>query len=157
MRSNSTVRWMASSPWRGVLLGELAGLWRGIAWQRVYDWRLLRRWAAGAGALLLLGLALFLLKPDGIPPACGPGVDAGAGNRADHPTRVVEVSPGDRVVARGTVLAMRVTLAGEAPAEVWLVVTMGDGRVERHAAKRVGETMAWTVDCKWSGERPLWV
>ena len=44
----------AASPWRAILLGELAGLWRGTAWQRVYDWRVLRRWATAAGVIFLL-------------------------------------------------------------------------------------------------------
>ena len=138
-----------SSQWRGVLLDELAGLWRGLAWQRIYDWRLLRRWAAGAGLLVLLGLAFYLLKPEEFRQRVGRVLLPAREIAPITKTRVLEVSPGDRVVARGTVLAMRVTLAGEAPAGVWLVVTMGDGRGARHAAKRVGETMAWTVNCKW--------
>jgi hypothetical protein len=138
-----------ASPWRGILLDELAGLWRGIAWQRVYDWRLLRRWAAAVGTLCLLGMVLFAWRPNEFRQRLGrvllPAREIAPLTR----TRVVEVSPGDRVVARGSVLAMRVTLAGEAPAEVWLVVARADGSVERHAAKRVGEAMAWAVDCRW--------
>ena len=138
-----------NSPWRAVLLGELAGLWRGIAWQQVYDWRLLRRWAAAAGALLLLGTALFAWRPTEFRQRVGrvllPVREIAPLTR----TRVVAVTPGDRVVTRGSVLAMQVTLAGEAPAEVWLVVTTGDGRVERHATQRASEAMAWAVNCKW--------
>ncbi len=139
-----------SSQWRIVLLGELAGLWRGIAWQRVYDWRLFRRWAAAAGACLLLGCALFLLHPaDFRQRLCRVLMPA----REIAPltmTRVVDVEPGDRSVARGTLLTMRVTLAGVAPAEVWLVVTKDDGSIIRHVVQRTGETMAWAVDCKWA-------
>ena len=51
------------SPWRGVLLGELSGLWGGMRWQRIYNWRLLQRWAGGAGLLVLLGSLVFLLRP----------------------------------------------------------------------------------------------
>ena len=139
-----------NSQWRVVLLGELAGLWRGLAWQRIYDWRLLRRWAAGAGLLLLSGVVLFAWRPaefrQRVERVLLPAREIAPLTR----TRVVAVAPGERAVARGTVLAMEVTLDGEAPAEVWLVVTKDDGRVERHATQRAGATMTWAVDCKWS-------
>ncbi len=137
------------SPWRGVLLVELAGLWRGIAWQRVYDWRLLRRWAGGAGVLFLLGCVLFLWRPNEFRQRLGRVLLPASEIAPITRTRVVAVAPGDRVVARGSVLAMQVTLAGVAPAEVWLVVTTADGSVDRLAAQRLGAAMTWSVDCKW--------
>jgi hypothetical protein len=138
-----------TSPWRAVLLGELAGLWRGIAWQRVYDWRLPRRWATGAGVLLLLGWALFFLHPEEFRQRLGRVLMPAREIAPITNTRVIDVSPGNRLVARGSVLPMQVTLAGEAPNEVWLVVSPGDGRVDRHAAQRIGGTMVWTVAYKW--------
>jgi len=138
-----------NSPWRLVVLGELAGLWRGLAWQRIYDWRLLRRWTAGAGVLLLSGVALFMWRPaefrQRVARVLMPAREIAPLTR----TRVVAVAPGDRVVARGTVLVMMVTLDGDAPAAVWLVVTHDDGRVERHATQPAGTAMVWAVDCKW--------
>jgi hypothetical protein len=145
-----------SSPWRAVLLGELAGMWQGIAWQQVYDWRRLRRWAGGAALLLLLGSALLLWRPgeycQRLARVLLPASEIAPLTR----TRVVAVLPGDRVVARGTLLAMRVTLAGEAPAEVWLVVAKADGSVTRHAAPRAAATMDWALDCKWSDDGRYW-
>jgi hypothetical protein len=138
-----------SSPWRTVLLGELAGLWTGTAWQRVYDWRLLRRWTAGAAALLLLGSLLFAWRPaefrQRLERVLMPAREIAPLTR----TRVASIAPGDRVVARGTVLTMRVTLEGVAPPEVWLIVTRDDGQVERHAAQATGAAMAWATDCQW--------
>ena len=144
------------SPWRAVLLGELAGLWRGTPWQRVYDWRVLRRWATAAGSLLLLGCALFLLHPadfrQRIARVLMPTKEIAPITR----TRVTEVMPGNRVVTRGTILPMRVTLAGEMPKEVSMVATMTDGRVERHVAKRVGNSMQWALECKWTEDGRYW-
>ncbi len=144
-----------NSQWRGVLLGELAGLWHGIAWKRIYDWRLLRRWAAGAGTLVLLGLILFLVKPAEFRQRVGRVLMPSSEIAPITKTRVLDVLPGDKVVSRGTVLTMKVTLAGEAPNEVWLVVSK-DGGVERHVAKRDGDAMAWSVDCKWSESGRYW-
>lgn len=145
-----------NSPWRGVLLGELAGLWRGIPWQRIYDWKLLRRWAGAAGVLILLGGLCFLLKPaefrQRLARVLMPASEIAPLTR----TRVVAVAPGDRVVARGTELAMTVTLAGEAPAEVWLVVASGAGRIDRQAAKRDGAAMTWTANFKWTEAGRYW-
>ena len=140
----------AGSQWRSVLLGELAGLWRGIAWERVYDWRLLRRWAAAAGALLLLGSALFVLHPADFRQRLSRVLMPAREIAPITRTRVVDVDPGDRTVTRGTVLPMRVTLAGVAPSEVWLVVTKDDGSVNRHVVQRVDGEMTWAVDCKWA-------
>jgi hypothetical protein len=137
------------SHWRGVLLGELAVLWHGISWRRIYDWRLLRRWAAGVALLLLFGLVLFLVKPAEFRQRVSRVLMPASEIAPITKTRVVEVSPGDQVVSRGTMLSMKVTLAGEVPAEVWLVVA-SEGRVERHLTKRAGEAMEWSVDRKWS-------
>ncbi|MCX6875935.1 MAG: hypothetical protein NTW21_19320 [Verrucomicrobia bacterium] len=145
-----------ASAWRAVLLGELAGLWRGLAWQRVYDWRLLRRWAGGAGLLLLLGLLAFLWRPNEFRQRLGrvllPACEIAPLTR----TRVLAVEPGDRVVTCGTVLPMRVTLDGVAPAEVWLVVVKDDGSVARHAAKRAAEAMAWSLELRWTEGGRYW-
>lgn len=89
-----------NSQWRGVLLGELAGLWHGIAWKRIYDWRLLRRWAAGAGTLLLLGLILFLVKPAEFRQRVGRVLMPSSEIAPITKTRVLDVSPGDKVVSR---------------------------------------------------------
>jgi len=144
------------SPWRAVLLGELAGRWRGIAWQRVYDWRVLRRLATGAGVILLLGIALFVWRPNEFRQRVGrillPASEIAPLTR----TRVLEVAPGDRVVSRGTLLAMQVTLAGVAPAEVWLVVAKADGSVERLATQRRAGAMTWAVACKWTETGRYW-
>jgi len=145
-----------ASPWRAVLLGELAGLWRGIAWQRVYDWRVLRRWATGAGVVFLLGSAFFLWRPNEFRQRLGRVLLPASEIAPVTRTRVVAVAPGDRVVSRGTVLPMQVTLAGVAPAEVWLVVAKADGGVDRLAAKRTPGAMAWTVDCKWTEAGRYW-
>ena len=145
-----------NSSWRGILLGELSGLWSGMAWQRVYDWRLLRRWGAVLGFLMLAGLAMFLIQPDDFRHRVGRVLMPAREIAPLTKTRVVEISPGDQVVARGTVLPMRVTLEGEIPAEVWLVLSGEDGGVERHAAKRDGTEMAWSVDQKWSKTGTYW-
>ena len=145
-----------ASPWRGVLLGELAGLWRGIAWHRIYDWRLLQRWAGGAGVIILLGLLLFAWRPNEFRQRVGRVLLPASEIAPLTRTRVVDVSPGDRVVARNSLLAMRVTLAGVAPAEVWLVVAKADGTVDRQAAKRVGASMAWALDCRWTENGRYW-
>ncbi len=145
-----------ASPWRSVLLGELEGLWRGIAWQRVYDWRVLWRWAAGAGVILLLAVAWFACRPNEFRQRLGRVLLPASEIAPITRTQVVAVAPGDRTVARGTVLPMQVTLAGVAPAAVWLVVAKGDGNVERLAAKRVAGAMAWTVDCKWLETGRYW-
>jgi hypothetical protein len=137
------------SHWRGVLLDELAGLWQGIPWQRIYDWRLLRRWAAGVAILVLFGLVLFLVRPAEFRQRVGRVLMPASEIAPITRTRVVDVSPGDQVVSRGTMLTMKVTLAGEVPAEVWLVVS-SEGRVERHLAKRSGEAMGWSLDHKWT-------
>ena len=145
-----------ASPWRAVLLGELAGLWHGLAWQRVYDWRMLRRWAAGAGAILLLGSALFLWRPNEFRQRLGRVLVPASELAPLTRTRVVAVAPGDRVVARGTLLAMQVTLAGVVPAEVWLVMAKPDGSIDRRAALRTPGTMAWAVDCRWLEAGRYW-
>jgi hypothetical protein len=138
-----------ASPWRAVLLGELAGLWRGMAWQRIYDWRLLRRWASAAGVLLLLGLAMFAWRPNEFRQRVGrvllPAREIAPLTR----TRVVDMMPGNRVVTRGSLLTMQVSLAGVAPAEVWLVVRNDDGSTDRHAAIRTGTTLTWALTRKW--------
>ncbi len=138
-----------NSQWRAVLLGELAGLWHGIAWKSIYDWRLLRRWAAGAGALSLLGLVLFLVKPAEFRQRVGRVLMPTSEIAPITRTRVVDVMPGDRVVSRGTVLTMKVILSGDSPDKVWLVVS-NDGGVVRHTARRDGAEMSWSVDCKWT-------
>lgn len=138
-----------SSQWRAVLLGELSVLWHGILWKRIYDWRLLRRWASGAGVLVLLVLVFFLVKPAEFRQRVGRVLMPTSEIAPITLTRVVDVIPGDQVVSRGTVLAMKVTLAGEAPDKVWLVVS-NDGGVVRHVARRDGAEMAWSVDCKWT-------
>jgi hypothetical protein len=145
-----------NSPWRAVLLGELAGLWQGIAWQQVYDWRRLRRWAGGVALFLLLGGALFLWRPGEFRQRLARVLLPASEIAPLTRTRVVAVVPGDRLVARGTLLAMRVTLAGEAPAEVWLVVAKADGSVTRHAAPRAAASMDWAVDCRWSEDGRYW-
>lgn len=142
--------------WRGVLLAELSGLWGGISWRRVYDWRLLRRWALGLGVLLLFGGAFFLFQPDEFRQRVGRVLMPASEIAPVTRTRVLEVSPGDRVVARGTMLPMRVTLDGEIPAEVQLVVAREDGRSERHAAHREGENMAWSIVLPWSVGGRYW-
>ncbi len=139
-----------SSSWRAVLLGELSGLWGGISWKRVYDWRLLRRWSAGVGVLVFFGGLLFFLKPDEFRSRVGRVLMPAREIAPITKTRVLDVAPGDRVVARGSQLTMRVTLAGEAPKEVWMVVSNNDGRIDRHAVAREGETMVWSVERKWS-------
>ncbi len=146
----------AASPWRAILLGELAGLWRGIAWQRVYDWRVLRRWATAAGVIFLLGLAMFAWRPNEFRQRIGRVLLPASEIAPITRTRVVAVMPGDRVVSRGTLLAMQVTLAGMAPADVWLVVAKADGSIDRLAAKRLGGAMTWAVDCKWSEAGRYW-
>lgn len=146
----------ASPQWRAVLLDELAGLWQGLPWQRIYDWRLLRGWAAGAGTLLLLGGILLLLQPAEFSQRMARVLLPAREIAPITRTRVVEVAPGDRTVARGTVLPMSVTLAGESPAEVWLVVSHGDGAMDRHAARRSGETMVWTIDHRWVDRGSYW-
>ena len=143
------------SQWRGVLLDELAGLWQGISWKRIYDWRLLRRWAAGVAAMVLFGLILFLVKPAEFRQRVGRVLLPASEIAPITKTRIVDVSPGDQVVSRGTMLTMKVTLDGEAPAEVWLVVS-SDGRVERNLTKRAGEAMAWSVDRKWPESGRYW-
>ncbi len=137
------------SQWRGVLLGELAGHWRGIEWRRVYDWRRLRRSAAAAGTLVLLGCGFFLLHPNEFRQRLGRVLMPASEIAPVTKTRVLEVSPGDRVVARGTVLTMKVKLDGEAPAQVWLVVAKDGGEVERQVAERIGQSMEWAVERKW--------
>ncbi|KAB2642274.1 MAG: DUF4175 domain-containing protein [Verrucomicrobia bacterium] len=146
----------AASPWRAVLLDELAGLWRGIAWQRVYDWRVLWRWATGAGALLLLGLALFAWRPNEFRQRLGRVLLPASEIAPLTRTRVVAVAPGDRVVSRGTQLTMQVALAGVAPAEVWLVVAKTDGSIERMATPRVPGSMTWEVACTWTESGRYW-
>ncbi|MCF7674109.1 MAG: hypothetical protein K9M97_02100 [Akkermansiaceae bacterium] len=148
---------LAASPqWREVLLGELAGLWHGISWQRIYDWRRLRGWAAGAGALGLLGLVLFLLKPAEFRQRMARVLMPASEIAPVTKTRVVAVLPGDQVIARGASLTMKVTLAGKIPEEVWLVVAKSDGGVERSLAKREGEAMEWTVGRKWWESARYW-
>ena len=144
-----------ASQWRGVLLDELAGLWQGISWKRIYDWQLLRRWTAAAATLVLFGLVLFLVKPTEFRQRVGRVLMPASEIAPITKTRVVDVSPGDQMVSRGTVLTMKVTLDGEAPAEVWLVIS-SDGRVERNLTKRVGEAMAWSVDRKWPESGRYW-
>ena len=145
-----------NSPWRAVLLGELAGLWRGIAWQRVYDWRVLWRWGTAAAAIFLLGMALFAWRPNEFRQRLGRVLLPASEIAPITRTRVVAVAPGDRVVSRGAQLAMQVTLAGVAPAEVWLVVTKADGGVERLATQRTAGAMTWAVDCKWTEGGRYW-
>lgn len=139
----------SDSSWRKVLLGELSVHWSEISWRQVYDWRLLRRWSGGAVVLVLLGGALFLLKPDEFRRRLGRVLMPASEIAPITKTRMLGVSPGDMNVARGTVLPMRVTLAGEIPAEVYMVVYSSDGQVARHAATRLGETMEWELDHKW--------
>jgi hypothetical protein len=145
-----------NSSWRGILLGELSPRWGGISWRSVYDWRLLRRWVSGLGLLLLLGFALFVIQPDEFRQRMGRVLMPASEIAPLTNTRVLEVSPGDQVVTRGTVLPMRVTLEGETPAEVWLVLSRDDGRVERHATQRQGTEMVWSVDQKWSNSGKYW-
>ncbi|MEI6604316.1 MAG: hypothetical protein WCP35_03325 [Verrucomicrobiota bacterium] len=145
-----------SSPWRAILLGELAGLWRGIAWQRVYDWRVLRRWASGAAVIFLLGLAMFAWRPNEFRQRVGRVLLPASEIAPLTRTRVVSVAPGDRVVSRGTPLAMQVTLAGVAPADVWLVVAKADGSVERLATQRRPGAMTWAVAYKWMEAGRYW-
>lgn len=145
-----------SSSWRAVLLGELSGLWGGISWKCVYDWRLLRRWSAGVGVLVFFGGLLFILKPDEFRSRVGRVLMPAREIAPITKTRVLAVAPGDRVVARGTVMPMRLTLAGEAPKDVWLVVSNGEGGIDRHAVNRVGETMIWSVERKWSDSGTYW-
>lgn len=145
-----------SPQWRTVLLDELAVRWHGLPWQRIYDWRLLRRWAAGAGTLVLLGCVAFLLKPAEFSQRMARVLMPAREIAPLTKTRVVDVSPGNRTVARGTVLPMSVTLSGEAPAEVWLVVAKDDGTVTRHVARRHGESMGWAVDCRWPDAGRYW-
>ena len=145
-----------SSSWRAVLLGELSGLWGGISWKRVYDWRLLRRWSAGVGVLVCFGGLLFFLKPDEFRSRVGRVLMPAREIAPITKTRVLDISPGDRVVTRGTQVPMRVTLAGEAPKDVWLVVSNIDGRIDRHAVNREGETMAWSLERKWSDSGTYW-
>jgi hypothetical protein len=143
------------SHWRGILLEELAGLWNGISWQRIYDWRLLRRWVAGVVLLVLFGLVLFLVKPTEFRQRVGRVLMPASEIAPVTKTRVVAVSPGDQVISRGTMLTMKVTLAGEIPAEVWLVVSSA-GRVERNLAKRQSGAMEWLVDHKWMESGRYW-
>jgi hypothetical protein len=144
------------SSWRGVLLGELSGLWSGMSWRGIYNWRLLRYWAGGAGLLLMLGSLGFLLHPAEFSQRLGRVLLPASEIAPLTQTRVLEVAPGDRVVARGTLLTMKVTLAGTLPEEVWLVVANGNGRVERSAAKRVGETMEWALERRWAEGGRYW-
>ena len=145
-----------NSSWRGVLLGELSGLWGGMPWQRIYNWRVLRRWAGGAGLLLLLGSLVFLLHPAEFRQRLGRVLLPASEIAPLTQTRVLEVLPGDRVVARGTLLPMKVTLAGTVPPEVWLVVSNEDGRLDRQAAKRDGETMVWALERRWTDGGRYW-
>lgn len=138
-----------SSSWRAVLLEELSGLWNGIAWKHVYDWRVLRRWAAGAGFLALVAAGFFLLKPDEFRSRVGRVLLPASEIAPVTRTQVLSVEPGHLTVARGTTVPMRVTLTGESPAEVWLVVTDDHGRTERRAAERDGSSMVWSAQHKW--------
>ncbi|MBC8126017.1 MAG: hypothetical protein H8M99_02565 [Gloeobacteraceae cyanobacterium ES-bin-144] len=143
------------SQWRGVLLGELAGLWRGVAWQRIYDWRLLQRWVAGTAILVLLGLISFLSKPAEFRQRVARVLMPSSEISPITKTRVLDVFPGDKVVSRGSPLTMKVVLAGEAPAEVWLALSKNGG-VERLLAKREGDAMEWCVDHKWTESGNYW-
>jgi len=145
-----------SSSWRAVLLGELSGLWGGISWKRVYDWRLLRRWSAGVGVLVCLGGLLFFLKPDEFRSRVGRVLMPAREIAPITKTRVLDVAPGDLIVARGTQVPMRVVLEGEVPKDVWLVVSNKNSHLDRHAVNREGETMAWTVERKWSDSGTYW-
>jgi len=138
-----------SSPWRNVLLGELTGLWSDMPWERVYNWRVLKRAAWGAGVLFMLGLAGFAWRPTEFRQRLGRVLMPAKEIAPITRTHVTGVTPGNRVVARGTVLSMGVDLTGKAPDEVWMVITKTDGSVERHMAKRVGHSLSWTVDHKW--------
>jgi hypothetical protein len=97
----------------------------------------------------LLGLVFFLVKPSEFRQRVGRVLMPASEIAPITRTRVVDVIPGDQVVSRGAVLAMKVTLAGEAPDKVWLVVS-NDGGVVRHLARRDGTEMSWSVDCKWT-------
>ncbi|MCU0781245.1 MAG: DUF4175 domain-containing protein, partial [Akkermansiaceae bacterium] len=148
---------LAASPeWRGLALGELAGLWHGTAWHRVYDWRRLRRWAAAAGGLALCGGVVFLLQPSEFSQRVSRVLMPAREIAPVTATRVVEVFPGNQTVARGTSLVMGATLAGAAPDEVWLVVARDSGATERHAAVRDSAGVTWSVTRPWQESGRYW-
>lgn len=145
-----------NSPWRAVLLGELAGLWGGIPWPRIYDWRMLGRWAAAGGGLLLVGLLVFLLRPAEFRQRLCRVLLPASEIAPLTQTQVLGVEPGACVVARGTLVTMKVSLAGRLPADVWLVVANDQGQLDRHVAKREGGTMVWTLDHRWAESGRYW-
>ena len=144
------------SSWRAVLLGELSGLWKGISWQSVYDWRQLRMWSLGLGIVMLFGAVFFLIKPDEFRRRVGRVLLPASEIAPVTQTRVLSVEPGNLLVARGSVLPMRVTLAGAVPKEVWLVVANSDGRLDRHATNRERESMSWVIERKWAQSGVYW-
>jgi hypothetical protein len=139
-----------SPGWRDLVLEELSVRWRGISWKRIYDWRLLRRWSAAAGLLVLAGLVLFMVKPAEFRQRVGRVLMPSREIAPVTRTRVTGISPGDLTVSRGAMVPMAVTIAGEVPEGVSLVLVKPDGVLERHIAKRQGTDMCWSVDCKWS-------
>lgn len=146
----------ADSRWRGVVLAELAGLWRGTRWQGIYNWRLLGRAAAVAGILLLVAGGLFLHQPAEFRQRVGRVLMPAREIAPVTRTRVVTVDPGDKVVAQGDKVRMTVTLAGVVPDEVFLFTVRGDGGVDRMPASRDGGTMTWSVGHTWRESGNYW-
>ncbi|MBN8456889.1 MAG: hypothetical protein J0M04_03520 [Verrucomicrobia bacterium] len=142
--------------WRNIVLGELAGRWNGAQWQRIYNWKKLRRWGAAAGALALAGGLFWLVKPGEFSQRMARVLLPAREIAPLTETRVLDVSPGNRTVARGTTLPMSVTLAGKAPAEVWLVVAANGGNLQRIVAIRDGETMRWSAGHRWNESGGYW-
>ncbi len=145
------------SPWRAVLLGELAGRWSDTPWNRVYNWRLLWRWAAGAAVLFLLGSAFYFFKPDEFRQRVSRVLLPASEIAPVTLTRILDVTPGNQVVPRDTPLDMSATIGGRIPDKVWLVVAEDlGGQMDRIALQRDGTSPRWSVERRWLKSGRYW-
>jgi hypothetical protein len=138
------------SPWRGAVLDELKGPLQSVPWKRAVDWRTFRICASAAGVVGAVSLLCFIARPAEFRQRLARVLEPAREIAPLTRTRIDSLLPGDRMVPRGTNLAIAATVSGETPGEAWLVLRADDGSEERISMSRDDKGTRWEATREWT-------
>lgn len=126
----------ADSAFRKALFEELNDPLPRVDWARVFDLRILRRFAVGLGAVVLVLLLGALSAPE---PFANSAARILLPSKSIAPltrTRIVSITPGNSRVVHGTDVQVQIRLSGQIPKAVWISSREPHGQWQRMLMER---------------------